>query len=535
MKRIIAVLSVVIILIAGLFFYFNWQDKIDIEKVDAISLRTADGTVEVERADFTPYINLYNGAKWTAQTDDLQVGSAGLTVDVFIDDGTHKLFSIVPDDKAALHLVGEQGIAHLDDDIIARDVLFDARVLTGREQPFAAPALAISGACQGDIAASSSAWQYQNIYGQTAEQCDSYRNDITPSDFVIDQPEATLQFKLADGYDVDDIVVTANQTALAVTALGDQTYQVTILPKLGQFNYQITVKTKAVQRGVYSATAEFVYDFPVIHQFAARAALLQTEQTAGGFFLIKGDYFDENTQLVVEQSIIDEPIKCYTVDDAVFAVIPLDYYAAVGQHEVVLYAEKDGARVELARQQLTVLERDYAMQNLTISSKTDKETRSDEAYREYREDFMPIRQSSVPQQLWQGQFIMPIEGRLTTDYGAKRKVNNALTRYRHNGLDLAAPTGTEIMASNSGKVVFSRQLIMTGNTIIIDHGLGFFTYYLHMDERRAELGDMVEKGQIIGTVGTTGFSTGAHLHFTASYHLKSINPYLLIDWTGEWQ
>ena len=109
-----------------------------------------------------------------------------------------------------------------------------------------------------------------------------------------------------------------------------------------------------------------------------------------------------------------------------------------------------------------------------------------------------------------------------------RYVNDSITSYRHSGLDIAIDRGTPIMATNSGVVNLAQQLILTGNTIVIDHGLGIFSTYFHMDSLNVENGQMVTKGDIIGTVGSTGFSTGPHLHWTMSYYRTNLDPYLFI-------
>jgi murein DD-endopeptidase MepM/ murein hydrolase activator NlpD len=108
-------------------------------------------------------------------------------------------------------------------------------------------------------------------------------------------------------------------------------------------------------------------------------------------------------------------------------------------------------------------------------------------------------------------------------------VNDAPTSFRHSGLDIAAPTGTPIVATNNGRVTLSMDLILTGNTIVIDHGQGLFSVYYHMHERFVEEGHLVERGETIGTVGSTGFSTGPHLHFTMSYYRHNLEPgYFLV-------
>ena len=115
---------------------------------------------------------------------------------------------------------------------------------------------------------------------------------------------------------------------------------------------------------------------------------------------------------------------------------------------------------------------------------------------------------SSDEDLTDGDYILPTTGRLSTEYGETRYVNGSPTSYRHSGLDIATPRGTPVYATNSGKVLLATPLILTGNTILIDHGQGIFSTYFHLNKLTVKEGEMVKNGDLIGEVGTTGFSTG---------------------------
>jgi murein DD-endopeptidase MepM/ murein hydrolase activator NlpD len=89
---------------------------------------------------------------------------------------------------------------------------------------------------------------------------------------------------------------------------------------------------------------------------------------------------------------------------------------------------------------------------------------------------------------------------------------------------LAAPTGTPIEATQAGIVRFAGELILTGNTVVVEHGMGIFSQYYHMNTLAVEEGDFVEPKDIIGSVGTTGFSTGPHLHFCIYVNGAYVDP-----------
>lgn len=140
------------------------------------------------------------------------------------------------------------------------------------------------------------------------------------------------------------------------------------------------------------------------------------------------------------------------------------------------------------------------------------------------------RGHSQPEFLFTSNFIQPIEGILTTPYGYTRYVNGKYDS-SHRAIDLAAKEGTPIKATNDGVVALADTLYLTGNTIYLDHGMGLFSQYAHMSELRVKTGDKVKKGDIIGLVGTTGFSTGPHLHFTFWAHNVPVNPNLFFGST----
>ncbi|MEW9699388.1 M23 family metallopeptidase [Paenibacillus sp. SI8] len=145
------------------------------------------------------------------------------------------------------------------------------------------------------------------------------------------------------------------------------------------------------------------------------------------------------------------------------------------------------------------------------------------------------RSKSEPEFLFSGPFVQPIEGVLTTPYGYTRYVNGKYDS-SHMAIDLAAKEGTPIKATNDGVVALADALYLTGNSIYIDHGMGLFSQYAHLSELRVKAGDRVKVGDIIGLVGTTGFSTGPHLHFTFWAHNVQANPNLFFNTTPfQWQ
>lgn len=116
--------------------------------------------------------------------------------------------------------------------------------------------------------------------------------------------------------------------------------------------------------------------------------------------------------------------------------------------------------------------------------------------------------------------IEPVQGRITAKYGEKSSVRSSV----HTGLDIVAPGGTPIKAAASGTVVFSGRKGSFGKMLVISHGNGVQTYYAHCSKLLANVGDKVSQGEVIANVGSTGNSTGNHLHLEVRVNGQSYNP-----------
>ena len=127
-------------------------------------------------------------------------------------------------------------------------------------------------------------------------------------------------------------------------------------------------------------------------------------------------------------------------------------------------------------------------------------------------------------QFFKEKFIMPVEGIISGVYGSQR-ILNGKPRWPHYGIDIAAKQGTMIKSSGSGTVTMAEDdLYYTGGTVIMDHGHGISTIYSHLENVLVSVGDKVNKGDIIGTVGSTGRSTGPHLDFRINWFQTRLDP-----------
>ena len=133
-----------------------------------------------------------------------------------------------------------------------------------------------------------------------------------------------------------------------------------------------------------------------------------------------------------------------------------------------------------------------------------------------------------PERLWHSAFLKPAEARWSGPFGVRRMFNGEERSY-HSGADIAVPKGTEIKASNSGRVALVRDMFFGGKTVLIDHGQGVFTGYMHLSTFKVKEGQLVEKGEVIGLSGKTGRVTGPHLHWMLRVNNIKVNPVGLLQ------
>jgi murein DD-endopeptidase MepM/ murein hydrolase activator NlpD len=162
----------------------------------------------------------------------------------------------------------------------------------------------------------------------------------------------------------------------------------------------------------------------------------------------------------------------------------------------------------------------------TQLSKADQDRSSRES-REVGAIYRRITTGLVPDEV----FIVPIPGGSGTNFG-ERRVFNGQARAPHSGADLRAATGTPVHATNRGRVVLAKNLFYSGNTVIVDHGLGIYSLYAHLSRMDVKRGDDVKSNQIVGLAGATGRVTGPHLHWAIRMQGARVDPFSLVKTGG---
>ena len=227
------------------------------------------------------------------------------------------------------------------------------------------------------------------------------------------------------------------------------------------------------------------------------------------------------------------PGSTVTLDGEAVAVAPdgsfLIGFGRNAKKKAVLRATPpDGAPETLT---LAIERRSYKIQRIDGLPERKVTPRSPEDLARIRDDrakIVGVRARRTLKTFFDTGFIWPVTGRISGVFGSQR-ILNGKPRSPHNGVDVAAPKGTPVKAMGDGTVALVHPgMFFSGKTVMIDHGLGLTSVYIHMDTTTVTQGDFVMKGAQIGTVGMTGRATGPHLHWGVSWFNTHLDPALLV-------
>lgn len=186
-----------------------------------------------------------------------------------------------------------------------------------------------------------------------------------------------------------------------------------------------------------------------------------------------------------------------------------------------------GSPVE-ATYPLPVLDKEFPTRRLTVQEKFVNPPREElERIRRESKRVREIFATLNPEKIWHSSFQSPVPGAPTSGFG-KRSILNGQPRSPHTGTDFDADEGTPVKSPNTGKVILVSPLYYSGNTVILDHGQGLYSYFAHLSRFAVAEGDRVSPGEVIGYVGATGRVTGPHLHWTVRLNGSRIDPLSLI-------
>jgi murein DD-endopeptidase MepM/ murein hydrolase activator NlpD len=211
------------------------------------------------------------------------------------------------------------------------------------------------------------------------------------------------------------------------------------------------------------------------------------------------------------------------------AFLGVDLERAPGEYSLVLTGTREGGEELSCTAIISVRAGKFAVEKLSVAKGfVDLNPEDQERSQKEGERLREIFATATPERLWQGKFRLPLDGAHAAKNFGKRRVLNGQPRSPHSGMDFPAAAGTPVHATQRGRVVLAEALFLPGNTVVIDHGLGIYSFYAHMESIAVTAGQMVEAGTVIGKVGATGRVTGAHLHWALTIDTARVNPLQIV-------
>lgn len=229
----------------------------------------------------------------------------------------------------------------------------------------------------------------------------------------------------------------------------------------------------------------------------------------------------------------DKPLAIFEEEGKRAALIGLDFHEKPGSYPLILTLsnnQKIESSIEVRKRELISTDFDIPEQLGGNTPQAEHELTAtlskDSAI------LHSVTTQVSPEKLWGGPFRLPLEGNpvITDVYGYSR--NTGSVSLSHLGTDFRATEGTPVYAINSGQIVYTGTLRNFGKSIVIDHGLGLMTLYMHLSKINVKSGDRTEKGTIIAKSGNTGYSLGPHLHLSVRINGLSIDPQKFLELMG---
>jgi len=214
-------------------------------------------------------------------------------------------------------------------------------------------------------------------------------------------------------------------------------------------------------------------------------------------------------------------------------LLAVDLEKEPGEYELKLTGQTAGGEKVSCSTMVTVRKGQFATEKLQVGKQfvepsPEQIKRADEERQKLRDIFEHV----TPERLWDGKFRIPIDGVTTGSNFGRRRILNGNPGSPHGGADLPGATGTPVHSAQRGQVVLAEGLFFGGNTVVVDHGLGIYTFYGHLSEIDVKVGDRVEAGAVLGKVGATGRVTGPHLHWGLTVERARVNPLQLVKLLG---
>jgi Peptidase family M23 len=223
------------------------------------------------------------------------------------------------------------------------------------------------------------------------------------------------------------------------------------------------------------------------------------------------------------------PLAFFPYADGMAAVTGVDLETPPGRHQWRVAVGTLYGAPRLLKGAITVKAREFVVQRLTLPpALVDLDTETTRRVETEADRLRTLYRTVTPERMWRGRFIAPVPAAGPGEGFGARRIINGKPRAPHSGLDYAAEPGTPVVAANGGRVALVADFFFPGRLVVLDHGLGLYTLYFHLQRALVTEGEGVDRGQPIGEVGATGRATGPHLHFGVQLGAARVDPAALL-------
>lgn len=211
-------------------------------------------------------------------------------------------------------------------------------------------------------------------------------------------------------------------------------------------------------------------------------------------------------------------------DESWIAVVGIDLKSPAGHHEVRVRSSAGEHK-----KTFEVVHKEYASQHIKLKNQAHVTPAPEQLKRYEREHAEQVAAYARFREVGPSNVLFdpPVKGRTSSPFGLRRFFNGE-ERNPHSGLDFAVPKGTPVSAPANGVVTIVGDYFFNGRTVFVDHGQGLITMYCHLDSIAVQVGQEVRRGEVLGRVGSTGRSTGPHLHWNVSLNGSRVDPAIFL-------
>lgn len=370
-------------------------------------------------------------------------------------------------------------------------------------------------------------WQYKNY---TGEYVDSDVSEIVAATDERHELEGGLDLKFDTTPDYCSVYVTDADGNVVFDDMygnmGDFRFD-----GLGQVN--VDVVAKWYEDSSRTFCGELDYSFLAYVKAPAEFYLGTSTIDAGRFLAITAANVSEPEKITYTSTMAStyKP-TFYKEGDYAVALLPIDIETATGLYTITLSYGATTKELTLAINNGGINTSYYGVPTTTVAA-----TRTEASLAEFDKVVSDLAGTTSSTRYFSGYFAEPFAPeswfQLLRGYGRDIYLNDATSpTYRNNGIDYNAGNGTNILAANAGEVVYAGTLTYTGNLVVIEHGYGLKTWYYNLGSTSVSVGDKVERGTVLGTAGSTGFTGIDGVHFAMSVGDRFVSPYDTFQWDG---